>query len=283
MDVFGALSFPQLTDKDVLIWLGVFFGVLLVFDGLRQVSRRSGGEASARNRRMRMMSKGADQEQILAALTRNDVRGNETIGTAGRLRRMLRRADLSVALSTVVIGSVALGALAAVGLSQLAGLPAAAIGVLGALLLPVMVIAQMGNARMEKLVRQLPDALDIANLSGDGIDLGRAPGDGDDPSNEALDPNAVDDLANVDGAPEVTGNESPVDADAPEAVDGSPIDGSVVDVPDALESPPERLTRAFSREPAFGGNWLLPGALAALGGAMATLGVGALAIWRRTI
>ena len=132
-------------------------------------------------------------------------------------------------------------------------------------------------------VAEHPDALDIANLSGDGIDLGRAPGDGDDPSNEALDPNAVDDLANVDGAPEVTGNESPVDAGAPEAVDGSPIDGSVVDVPDALESPPERLTRAFSREPAFGGNWLLPGALAALGGAMATLGVGALAIWRRTI
>jgi len=141
--------------------------------------------------------------------------------------------------------------------------------------------ADRSDAEPAPSVDEAPDAIDIANLSDEGVE--NVSGDGIDLSNGSSDPLSGKNLTGADGIAGATGNGSPADADAPGAISGDLIDGALFDVPDALRSPPERLTRAVSREPAFGGGWLLPGALAALGAAMATLGVGALAIWRRTI
>lgn len=129
---------------------------------------------------------------------------------------------------------------------------------------------------------QSPDTIDLPNGSVDGLGLPNATGGGFDLSNASSDLVAADNLTDIDGVAGATPNGSTGSPSSPGSISGDLVDGALLDVPDALRSPPERLTRAVSREPAFGGGWLLPGALAALGGAMATLGVGALAIWRRT-
>jgi len=140
--------------------------------------------------------------------------------------------------------------------------------------------AERNDAEPVPSIDESPDAIDIENLSDAGIE--NVSGVGIDLSNGSSDRVAVDDLTGIDGIAGATPNGSADSPGSPGAISGDLIDVSPLDVPDALRSPPERLTRAVSREPAFGAGWLLPGALAALGGTMATLGVGALAIWRRT-
>jgi len=142
--------------------------------------------------------------------------------------------------------------------------------------------ANRGDAKPVPSIDESPDAIDLTNATGDDPGLLNTSDDSIDLSNKSSNLLAVENLTSADGTAGTTGNGSAADAEAPEAMSGDLIDGALFEVPDALRSPPERLTRAVSREPAFGGGWLLPGALATLGAAMATFGVGALAIWRRT-
>jgi len=141
--------------------------------------------------------------------------------------------------------------------------------------------ADRSDAEPAPSVDEFPDGIDVANLSDAGVENVSA--DGIDLSNGSSDFAAAENLTGVGGVAGATPNGSTDSSGSPGAISGDLIDGALCDVPDALRAPPERLTRAVSREPAFGGGWLLPGALAALGGAMATFGVGALAIWRRTL
>ena len=87
------------------------------------------------------------------------------------------------------------------------------------------------------------------------------------------------------GAPVGTVDGTPPNGSTPAAGESGAVDGGLIEwptVPEGLRSPPSALTEAVSWTPAFGGGWLLPGVLGALGVTMATLGLGAFAVWRRT-
>jgi tight adherence protein B len=49
-----------------LAYVGVFIGVLLAFEGLRQTLSRRESRAEARNRRMRLVAAGATTEERLS-------------------------------------------------------------------------------------------------------------------------------------------------------------------------------------------------------------------------
>ena len=85
-------AFFDQTIQSLVIWLGVFLGAMLIFDGLRQVILRGSGETEVRNRRMRMTAKGVDSEQIFNALTRHDI-GTQSEDRAIWLRVANRDSD----------------------------------------------------------------------------------------------------------------------------------------------------------------------------------------------
>ncbi|SNZ11830.1 hypothetical protein SAMN06269185_1405 [Natronoarchaeum philippinense] len=87
------------------------------------------------------------------------------------------------------------------------------------------------------------------------------------------------------GVPVGTVDGTPPNGSTPAAGESGAVDGSLIEwptVPGWLRSPPPALTEAVSWTPTFGGGWLLPGVLGTFGVTMATLGLGALAVWRRT-
>ena len=162
IDWLNTLPFADMTQADLLVSVGFFFGALMIFEGMRQILSRPSSEAMARNRRIRMQQRGVDDAQILAALTRNDAFDDRKGGLATRLRKLLRRANLPLRLPAVVLGNLALsvGVCAAL-LAVLPPVAAAAIAFGPVLVLPWLVIAQIGNSRMAKLVQQLPEALEM--------------------------------------------------------------------------------------------------------------------------
>ena len=82
MEFIGSLNLSEMTDTEVVIWIGYFFGALMIFEGLRQFLGRPSTEAMARNRRIRMQQRGEGQEEILAALTLNDAVNDKKGGSS---------------------------------------------------------------------------------------------------------------------------------------------------------------------------------------------------------
>ena len=69
----------------MILYLALFIGVLLIFDGIMQVASRGKGEETV-NRRLRMLASGADPEEVLRLLRRRrQVNGLERIPGAARM------------------------------------------------------------------------------------------------------------------------------------------------------------------------------------------------------
>ena len=156
------IPIPQFGLGTVL-FVGMFLGLLMVFEGLRQALSRSETVKQARNRRMRLIARGATPEQVLKLL-------KPAIGDAGlggwpfvaSLPKAMRQAGLMVkpgifltycmvASATIMVAGSALTPPAA----------AAAAGVLIGSVLPIFVVRRIAARRLAALTRQLPDALDL--------------------------------------------------------------------------------------------------------------------------
>lgn len=146
-----------------LIYIGIFLGVLLIFEGLRQMVSRSEGATDARNRRMRMIAKGATPEDVLALFKPSQAPwALRRLPGIGNLPFAMRQAGVTMEPSTLLTICIA----AAIALAVLANLylpllPAAAGGFALGFVVPLLILYQMGKRRMEALTRQLPEALDL--------------------------------------------------------------------------------------------------------------------------
>ena len=142
---------------------GIFLGVLILFEGARQVLTRHESGDEARNRRMRMLAGGARSSDVLSLM--RPVQAEWPLGRIpfiGSLPESLRQAGLSVRpvpfLAACLTGTAGVAAI----LSVVLWLPlAAGIGVALFLLTPVLVVRRLQIRRMEKLIAQLPEALDL--------------------------------------------------------------------------------------------------------------------------
>jgi tight adherence protein B len=121
------------------------------------------GAARARNRRMRMIARGVDENKIAEALLRNQTTsGSKARGPVDRLRRGLARANLPFGPGAVLAFSVALAGGILFAALHWTPAPTAICLALGlGLAVPYAIIDRMAETRQKKLSEQLPDALDM--------------------------------------------------------------------------------------------------------------------------
>lgn len=147
--------------------VGIFVGVLLLYEGLWQLLSRSETRREARNRRLRLIAKGASTEEVLQLLRPSvpawRLHGLPFIGT---LPRDLRQAGVMTSPATLVLlcaaGAIATGAAASLRLP----LPTAAVLSLALwLVVPIALLRSVRAKRTNAFTRQLPDALDLMSRS----------------------------------------------------------------------------------------------------------------------
>ena len=145
------------------IYVGLFLGILLAYDGIRQLLSRTESTGAARNRRMRMIKKGASTDQVLNLLLDDaSARKSRRRGLMGQLKQLLRQAGAPfglfgyglIVVALFVVTFVVTGAFLAPGISLLSSL---AVPLLG----PLAVLIAIRKARLDKLLTQLPDALEL--------------------------------------------------------------------------------------------------------------------------
>jgi len=149
-------------DPHYLAFVGIFIGALLAFEGLRQFLTRGEGEKT-RNRRLRMIEAGATPGEVLQLLKARQ--GSGLFGRlpfASDLPLRLSKAGIAIRPGLFVLLCVAGGVVSYFAAYRFAG-PIAAPGaaLAGGLLVPIAVVESARKKRMEKLVAQLPDALDL--------------------------------------------------------------------------------------------------------------------------
>ena len=156
-------EFLTQVDLQFVTYVAAFIGVLIAFEGVRQLLSRSAGAQEAKSRRMQLIAKGATTEQILKILKPSEKRSFvERLPLVGDLPIVLRQAGITMApgafLMTCFAASIAIfvvafqffGPLNAVGLGFVVGI-----------FLPIVQVRMKRTERMNKLVQQLPDALDL--------------------------------------------------------------------------------------------------------------------------
>lgn len=158
------MTIPQSAELRFLIYVAVFIGVLLAFDGLRQFLSRNEDRDQALNRRMRMRRKGVVTEQSLNVfLEKRDGQGTGSLMSyIASFSGQMRQAGLHLSPHWFLLCFALLGVVLFVVLSVrlpvvIAAFAAASVA-LGA---PVLVVGNLRRARMAKLTAQLPDALDL--------------------------------------------------------------------------------------------------------------------------
>lgn len=150
-------------EWSTLAYIGVFIGVLLAFEGLRQSISRRESRAEARNRRMRLIAAGATTEERLSILKpRHDAWRLARVPLIGTLPSDLARAGMTVRpelFLTLTGGTAAVLGLAAAMVVDpiVAGLSAVAL----CFIAPLLWVRSRRKRRMNALVAQLPDALDL--------------------------------------------------------------------------------------------------------------------------
>lgn len=146
-----------------LAYVGIFLGVLLAFDGLYQLLSRSETLGEARNRRMRMIAAGASAEDVLRLLKPAEQgRGFTLLPFVGSLPADLRRAGLTIApglFLALCVGAALVMALA--GSTMFPPVLAVVTAFAVCVLLPALIVRTKSKSRLDKLVRQLPEALDL--------------------------------------------------------------------------------------------------------------------------
>jgi tight adherence protein B len=150
-------------NAQLILYVGVVVGVLLVFEGVRQFFSSRGRREDARSRRLQMISQGVSTEEILAILKPEE---KQTLASrlplVGDLPLVLRQAGVTLSsgafLTTCFSGFV----VAFVVFSQLLNL-FVAIGAafLLCMVVPIVAVRLQRTQRINQLVRQLPDALDM--------------------------------------------------------------------------------------------------------------------------
>lgn len=145
------------------VYVGLFLGVLLAFEGVRQLVSRRENLDEARNRRMRMINKGAAAEDVYLLLRDPSVdSARRTFNPVTYLRRRIRRAGLRIGVFPVMLGMaiIAFAAFSALGRVTSPQVAGAAGGLVG-ISVPIFILGRLHAKWVARLTAQLPDALDL--------------------------------------------------------------------------------------------------------------------------
>ena len=166
------LSLPDFTtinlemmgfDFRFVLYALVFLGALMAFEGLRQLATRGENQNEARNRRMKMLASGNSAEQALDLLKPKAKKGLlSNLPFVGDLPGALRAAGMTIPPDVFALGC-AMGFIILAGVGSQVANPLMAFG-LAALLflvLPLLLVDNARRKRVDRMIRQLPDALDL--------------------------------------------------------------------------------------------------------------------------
>jgi tight adherence protein B len=149
-------------DAVFFLFTLVALGVFLAFTGITQLLSRKESRSDAKNRRMKMLAKGASPEEIMSVL-KPDAGSN---GQPPSLRR--RTAQGAPAIGPrdrhgqfVLLCCLFAMSMALLAYQFVAASLALAIGVMAGFVLPPMVILHVRKRRILAMIHQLPDALDL--------------------------------------------------------------------------------------------------------------------------
>ena len=150
-------------DLQFVVYVSAFVGALLVIEGLRQLLSRSGNAEQAKSRRMQLIQKGASTEEILKILKPSEKKSFvERLPLVGDLPVVLRQAGITMAPGAFLMTCLAATVAIFVICTQLTNLINAGIfAVIVGLFLPILQVRAKRGERMQKLVQQMPDALDL--------------------------------------------------------------------------------------------------------------------------
>lgn len=150
-------------STSILIYVGIFLGVLLLFDGIWQLMSRREGAKDARNRRMRLIANGASTGEVLSLLKPDEAKWSlSSLPFVGTLPRDIRQAGLTLRPRTVVaFGLVATITIGLALMSRTNPMAAFAVAALIGIVAPSLIIRKMRDDRMKVIVNQLPDALEL--------------------------------------------------------------------------------------------------------------------------
>ena len=141
-----------------IAYIAVFIGALLAFEGLRQFLSPVEGAREARNRRMRMIAKGASSTEVLSLLREDPSRR----GALAWLAVQLRQSGLAITVPVLLAIVFFTGAVVMIAAGRfIAPLLAAPLAVAVAVAAPLLVVRIARQKRMDKFTKQLPEALDL--------------------------------------------------------------------------------------------------------------------------
>ncbi|MEE9427823.1 MAG: type II secretion system F family protein [Paracoccaceae bacterium] len=146
-----------------LIFAGIFLGVLLAFEGFRQILSRSESTSEAKNRRMKMIAGGATTKETLRLLNPKSRTWPLTgIPFIGKLPATLRQAGIIAKPGTFLTICIFLTVVISVLASAVVPIiVAVGFALVICFLAPMIFINIKKNSRLSALERQLPDALDL--------------------------------------------------------------------------------------------------------------------------
>lgn len=146
-----------------MVYVGVFLGMLVAFEGVRQLVSRSESASETRNRRMRMIAKGASKQDVLNLLNPSDTGWQYgRVPIIGKLPVKLLQAGITMKPSTFMViiftVTIVVGILAT---AVVIPVIAAAFAVLVCMAVPIGLVHAISVRRMSALEHQLPEALDL--------------------------------------------------------------------------------------------------------------------------
>ena len=163
-DEFLAFDFKYFEfDFRYVVYALVFLGILMAYEGIRQVLQRGENQSEARNRRMKMVAAGKTEAEVLELFKTSTKKGLlSNLPFVGDLRRSLRAAGMTVSAEAYASGCAIGFVVSAAAASQITN-PFLAFGLSATmfLVLPLLIIANARQKRVDRMISQLPDALDL--------------------------------------------------------------------------------------------------------------------------
>lgn len=147
----------------MVVYIALFVGVLLVFDGLAQLVLNRNGE-DAVNRRLRMLASGTDPEEVLKLLRRRRQRsGLEQVPGIAAWQSLVIQSGVTVKpdrlMGYLVLAGVGiLAVFLMLGIQMAVAVPLTLIVGVG---VPIMALVQLRSRRADAIARQLPDSIDL--------------------------------------------------------------------------------------------------------------------------
>ncbi len=150
-------------DFRYVVYALVFLGVLMAYEGIRQFSMRGETQVEARNRRMRLISSGKSEKEILDLFKPKEKKGLLcNLPYVGDLHVALKTAGMTIPAEIFALVCALGFVFSAAAASQVTN-PFLAFGLSVSVFLvfPLLYVSNARQKRVERIISQLPDALDL--------------------------------------------------------------------------------------------------------------------------